>query len=426
MDTLLRILRPLVVRYCRSRLGGYERVNASPDDVAQEVCVAVLRALPTYQDQGRPFLAFVYGIAQHKVVDAHRAAGRDRSDPVDELPEQQDVHDGPEQFAIAGSDSVEMAALLAELPEKQREVLRLRIVVGLSAEETAEAVGSTAGAVRVAQHRALTKLRELITERGGAPSRSAPEADAAPRRRGGSRGPRRPAHARPDPVPVAAPDWQAAPRTGDIVLDGLLGLADAHVERVVRGATPTRARARSGWPTGPSTSAASTPRTPGWPGPPAASAARRDDPSSSTAVRGTQREAGAGVRAELDPQHLVQLDVVHVEPDLARGHVEPPHPSPSLAGLLDAGVPVLLEVRRPAGERPRVVLAQVLLVADLEAGRVHPRDQLADRQQLAVGEDVAVDERVRGAGVGVGPGDAVVEQPPARRAASSRGTGSTT
>ena len=75
MDTLLRILRPLVVRYCRSRLGGYERVNASPDDVAQEVCVAVLRALPTYQDQGRPFLAFVYGIAQHKVVDAHRAAG---------------------------------------------------------------------------------------------------------------------------------------------------------------------------------------------------------------------------------------------------------------------------------------------------------------------------------------------------------------
>ena len=237
MDTLLRILRPLVVRYCRSRLGGYERVNASPDDVAQEVCLAVLRALPGYQDQGRPFLAFVYGIAQHKVVDAHRAAGRDRSDPVDELPEQQDGYDGPEQFAIAGSDSVEMAALLAELPEKQREVLRLRVVVGLSAEETAEAVGSTAGAVRVAQHRALTKLRQLITERGGAPpSHAAPEADSAPRRRGGSRGPRRPAHARPEPEQVAAPDWEAAPRTGDVVLDGLLGLADAHVEGMAQGA----------------------------------------------------------------------------------------------------------------------------------------------------------------------------------------------
>ena len=239
METLLRILRPLVVRYCRSRLGGYERVNASPDDVAQEVCVAVLRALPTYQDQGRPFLAFVYGIAQHKVVDAHRAAGRDRSDPMDELPEQQDSHDGPEQHALALADSTEMAALMAELPEKQQEVLRLRVVVGLSAEETAEAVGSTAGAVRVAQHRALTRLRQLITERGGAPP--APPDDAAPRRRGGTRGPRRAAHARPDADEAVVaeeahvPDWQAAPRTGDVVLDGLLGLADAHVETVARG-----------------------------------------------------------------------------------------------------------------------------------------------------------------------------------------------
>lgn len=231
MDTLLRILRPLVVRYCRSRLGGYERVNASPDDVAQEVCVAVLRALPGYQDQGRPFLAFVYGIAQHKVVDAHRAAGRDRSDPFDELPEGEDAQAGPEQHALAQADSTEMAALMAELPEKQQEVLRLRIVVGLSAEETAEAVGSTAGAVRVAQHRALTRLRQLITERGGAPQ--APPDEAAPRRRGGARGPRRAAAPRPEEPP--APDWRAAPRTGDVVLDRLLEMADVHVETVSRG-----------------------------------------------------------------------------------------------------------------------------------------------------------------------------------------------
>ena len=40
------------------------------------------------------------------------------------------------------------------------EILVLRIVVGLSAEETAEIVGASAGAVRVAQHRALTRLRK--------------------------------------------------------------------------------------------------------------------------------------------------------------------------------------------------------------------------------------------------------------------------
>jgi RNA polymerase sigma-70 factor (ECF subfamily) len=56
-----------------------------------------------------------------------------------------------------------MKKLLSILPEKQREILILRVVVGMSAEETAEAVGSTAGAVRVAQHRALARLKSEIT-----------------------------------------------------------------------------------------------------------------------------------------------------------------------------------------------------------------------------------------------------------------------
>ena len=56
-----------------------------------------------------------------------------------------------------------MARLLEVLPAKQREIVVLRVVVGLSAEETADAVGSTPGAVRVAQHRALARLRRLLT-----------------------------------------------------------------------------------------------------------------------------------------------------------------------------------------------------------------------------------------------------------------------
>jgi RNA polymerase sigma-70 factor (ECF subfamily) len=52
------------------------------------------------------------------------------------------------------------------LPAKQREILILRVVVGLSAEETAAAVGSTTGAVRVAQHRALSRLKSEIIAAG--------------------------------------------------------------------------------------------------------------------------------------------------------------------------------------------------------------------------------------------------------------------
>ncbi|MDX8033683.1 sigma-70 family RNA polymerase sigma factor [Lentzea sp. BCCO 10_0856] len=158
INRLLGTIRPLIVRYCRARVGSF----ASADDVAQEVCLAVLTSLPSYRDQGRPFLAFVYGIAAHKVADSFRSFSRNRSEAVPEVPESMDTAAGPEQRAMQGELSDRMAALLRVLPEKQREIVVLRVVVGLSAEETAEAVGSTPGAVRVAQHRALLRLRKEI------------------------------------------------------------------------------------------------------------------------------------------------------------------------------------------------------------------------------------------------------------------------
>lgn len=161
-DRLLGLLRPLVVRYCRSRVGRQERTFASADDVAQEVCLAVFRALPGYRDHGRPFLAFVYGIAAHKVADAHRSSARNRADPMAEVPDAPEFGDNPETRVIQGELATRMEQLMAALAPKQQEILRLRFMVGLSAEETAEAVGSTPGAVRVAQHRALTRLRKML------------------------------------------------------------------------------------------------------------------------------------------------------------------------------------------------------------------------------------------------------------------------
>ena len=165
VSRVLAVVRPVLVRYCRARVGPAGVAGVSADDVAQEVCVAVLTALPRYRDQGRPFMAFVYGIAAHKVADVHRAGSRNRVDPVDEVPESLSPDAGPEQRALDSEASTRVAALLDRLPERQREVVVLRLVVGLSAEETARAVGSTPGAVRVTQHRALTRLRaELARE----------------------------------------------------------------------------------------------------------------------------------------------------------------------------------------------------------------------------------------------------------------------
>ena len=163
---VLETIRPIVVRYCRARVGTFERSDLSADDVAQEVCLAAVMALPRYRDRGRPFLAFVYGIAAHKMADAYRAVGRDLSYPTESVPEHRSAEPGPEQAAIDADSVTRMSDLLEILPDKQREILILRVVVGLSAEETAAAVGSTAGAVRVAQHRALARLKTAIAATG--------------------------------------------------------------------------------------------------------------------------------------------------------------------------------------------------------------------------------------------------------------------
>lgn len=162
LSELLGRIHPMVVRYCRARLSAGHRSLSTADDVAQEVCMAVLTALPNYRREGRPFLAFVYGIAGNKVVDAHRSASRSLSHPVAEVPEITSSAPDPEELAMKGAVSARMAQLLLELPANQREILNLRIGAGLSAEETAEALGTSPGAVRVAQHRALAKLRALL------------------------------------------------------------------------------------------------------------------------------------------------------------------------------------------------------------------------------------------------------------------------
>ena len=167
IEALLGQIRPMVVRYCRARLGSVASHTHVAEDVAQEVCIAVLTALPRYRDMGRPFASFVFGIASHKVADARRSAARVPI-PAEDLPDSPDEQPGPEEAAVASLEAQRARALLARLPAGQRELLVLRVLTGLSAQETGNALGMSPGAVRVAQHRALLRLRALaVQERYG-------------------------------------------------------------------------------------------------------------------------------------------------------------------------------------------------------------------------------------------------------------------
>ncbi len=159
-EKLLAAVLNVAHRYARARLGTYPAAAEVAADVAQEVGVAVLTALPSYDDRGVPFEAFVYRIASHKVADAQRAHARAPL-PADHVGSP--IFDGQvasaESHVLARDEADRAWDLLGTLPDRHREVLVLRVAVGLSAQETADALGMSAGTVRVTQHRALGELR---------------------------------------------------------------------------------------------------------------------------------------------------------------------------------------------------------------------------------------------------------------------------
>jgi RNA polymerase sigma-70 factor, ECF subfamily len=161
---LMKRTRFVSYRYCRAKLAGYPGGLEAADDVAQEICLAVLKSLPTYRDEGRPFEAWIYGIGARKLADAQRAFAK-QAPVTDELPDAPTTEPTPEERAVRAAELRIAGELLDGLPDKLREVLLLRVGTGLTAEATGRTLGMSPGAVRVAQHRAITRLRELAAAR---------------------------------------------------------------------------------------------------------------------------------------------------------------------------------------------------------------------------------------------------------------------
>jgi RNA polymerase sigma-70 factor (ECF subfamily) len=137
--------------------------------VAQEVCLALMSAGGGRQDglsAGRTVTAYAFGIAQHKVADAMRAASR-LAVPFPELPNIADDRPGPEETVLARWEGEQVRRALAQLPPQQQRLLRLRVVSGFTAAETGAVLGMSAEAVRVAQHRALARMRKLLASEPG-------------------------------------------------------------------------------------------------------------------------------------------------------------------------------------------------------------------------------------------------------------------
>jgi RNA polymerase sigma-70 factor (ECF subfamily) len=155
---LFRSTQPLLLRYLTAVLGP-----STAEDVAGDTWVDVVRGLDKFAGDESGWRAWVFTIARRRMRDEQRRGFR-RPLPADAAAVLADRSDGSDAFSeVEQLIATEAAlALIGRLPRAQAEVVLLRYVVGLDVAQTASVVGRRSGAVRVAAHRGLQRLAELL------------------------------------------------------------------------------------------------------------------------------------------------------------------------------------------------------------------------------------------------------------------------
>lgn len=174
----------------RAQLGKHLRGKCDPSDVVQMTLLEAHRDFAAFQGRHESeLLAWLRRILAHNLFNEARRFAAQQRDAAREVSLDQ-VRAGvehssvalarglaastpsPSQVAAGREDAIRLAAALSRLPEDYQTVLLLRIFEELSAEEVAQQMGRSPGAVRMLQMRALSALREAM---GQQPSADGPQ-----------------------------------------------------------------------------------------------------------------------------------------------------------------------------------------------------------------------------------------------------------
>ncbi len=164
--TLYDLFAPRIYRFIFLKLGAV----SDAEDLTHEVFLAAWRTIKGYRIGSTPFTSWLYRIASNRIIDWYRTQKKNVS--LDEI-----IAGGslPVELVSAGGSGLmkalthkfELQAImraLKSLSDDQQDVIIMRYVDDLTPEETGEAMGKTAGAVRLIQHRAIKQLKKMIEE----------------------------------------------------------------------------------------------------------------------------------------------------------------------------------------------------------------------------------------------------------------------
>jgi RNA polymerase sigma-70 factor (ECF subfamily) len=146
----------LIYRYIYYRVGA----QTDAEDLTAEVFVKMVEGLPSYRLTGAPFEAWLYRIAEARIIDFRRRANRrPQVELLDNLIDQSEL---PEEHAQAQQELEQLLEALRKLNDEHQTILILRFVERKSHEEVAQLLNKSVTAVKSAQHRALMQMVTLL------------------------------------------------------------------------------------------------------------------------------------------------------------------------------------------------------------------------------------------------------------------------
>lgn len=168
-DALYRNAYPRLHAFCRRRLGS----DQDADDAVSEAMARAIAGIASFTmpaPGGAGFDGWLFGICRNVVHERWRADGRDaRWRDAGRRLVGAAGGDDPADAMVLDGEHTQVRRAFDRLGDRDQEVLELRVVAGLDAVAAGVALGMGAGAVRMAQARALGRLRSLLADEGGEP-----------------------------------------------------------------------------------------------------------------------------------------------------------------------------------------------------------------------------------------------------------------